>query len=376
MDLESFSSGIRKTGYPLEYETVRTLQDDGWSVISNKYYLDNDEEKPREVDVLAYKVSTANPDFNVYTTLIISCKKSEHSNWAFLTRDSNFRDPNADWEPTHFCTHYKPLDFMMKATKNWSSEYHRQARSREVKEVLRLPSVEVFATQEMATGENKVPEGKACGDQQIFSSIMSLMKAQFYEMAVRRDNIREKPAIYQFNLVSLAETQFVRLHFDGANITPVFTDSEHYIARYIFNRKEVFARILFVRANAFLKILKDYDRLHLANCEIFNAQSNAFYDSIMKDPKKVDLFKEEFIRKLELALRRTSFTSDRRPTSEVKIHSLLWNIEKSVLQIDTSSEEEDLELLNGYEYKISTGQLLKTIYRYQGEFEFINDIPF
>jgi hypothetical protein len=70
LNLDPFIVGIQKTGFPLEFEIVQILQDAGWRVISNKYYVDNDEEKPREVDVVAYKVNTANPSFDVYTGLL------------------------------------------------------------------------------------------------------------------------------------------------------------------------------------------------------------------------------------------------------------------------------------------------------------------
>lgn len=88
MNLEKFEKGILKTGFVLENNIAMSLKKLGWSVISNKYYEDDFEDKIREIDLIAYKVGRAQ-DFDVFTCLIISCKKSESNTWALLCRDLN-----------------------------------------------------------------------------------------------------------------------------------------------------------------------------------------------------------------------------------------------------------------------------------------------
>lgn len=60
--------------------------------------------------------------------------------------------------------------------------------------------------------------GSAINDSNIYASIMSTIKAQLYEMSVRSSNARKKPTIYQFNLLCLAETKFIKMHFKGERI--------------------------------------------------------------------------------------------------------------------------------------------------------------
>ena len=383
MDLEPFVTGIKKTGYPLEYATVKTLLEAGWSVISNKYYLDKDENKPREVDVLAYRCSKQK-DYDVFTVLLISCKKSEHSAWAFISRDINSKDPNADWEPSHFWTDYKPLAYAT-STFYWPKKYHQLVNEKKVGEVLRQPTVEIFAFQEMGAHE-KAHKGKGqqgsplierrpSGDSAIFGSVLSLMKAQSYEMSARAQKKRIKPAIYQFNLISLAETEFVGLHFNGEKIEPSEIDSAHYIARYIIEQQQTFARIFFVRSSKFADYLKNYAMLHQANCEILKEETAQFYEGIVKDQERYRIFIDDFKRRLQLLLRINLPEGIDMP----KLDNLwfVWDKEKSALTLEVGfMKSEIMEFLHSNDaYKV-TKKLLKQFYRYEGEFHFSDDMPF
>ena len=76
-----FLNGIRSTGFELEFLVSKSLMSEGWTVINNKYYIDDVQGSAREIDILAYKVTTKNK-IQVYTVLIISCKKSSENTWA------------------------------------------------------------------------------------------------------------------------------------------------------------------------------------------------------------------------------------------------------------------------------------------------------
>ncbi len=95
MNDNKYAEGIRKTGFVLEYKVANTLRKAGWTVISNKYYEDDFEGSVREIDLVAYKASKIQ-QIDVYTTLLISCKKSDSDIWALLSRDINLKDPNSD----------------------------------------------------------------------------------------------------------------------------------------------------------------------------------------------------------------------------------------------------------------------------------------
>jgi hypothetical protein len=283
MNHAKFVDGIRQTGFPLENKTVETLIDAKWSIISNKYYMDSDKSLPREIDILAYRVGDVN-GIEVVTALIISCKKSEKFVWSFLTRKAALNNPNIVYNPVHFLTDYSPLAYYLDKD-DWRNSYCEKVAELGVSEVLKTPDYQVFALQEMVkgVGGDAKQEGKPNSDSAMFESIISLMKAQHHEESLRKSIKRPKPRIYQFNLISLADTDFLRLHFEKGDIIPHDVDWMHYVATYIFDRRDTFSRVLFVRSSAFEEMLKDYHRLHAANKRIVADRIKEFFDGILTD---------------------------------------------------------------------------------------------
>ena len=238
------------------------LRAEKWTVISNRYYVDDAEDSIREIDLVAYKVTKVR-HLDVYTTLIISCKKSESNVWALLARETDRKNPNYDWTPLHAWSNDKAIQYKLNDPA-CAKRYHAEVNDMGVDEVLSPPKVEVFAFQEMS-GANGSPQN----DKNIFAAVTSLMKAQAYELGSLPQR-KKTPAVYQFNLISVVDTEMVRLDFKSKGIRELAINSEHYIARYIIRKKETFSRIRFLRANAFSAELSDYGRFHQANCSWFD----------------------------------------------------------------------------------------------------------
>ena len=53
--MKDFEKNIEKTGYVLEFNVSSLLQKHGWSVINNKYYIDDVQPAVREIDIVGYK---------------------------------------------------------------------------------------------------------------------------------------------------------------------------------------------------------------------------------------------------------------------------------------------------------------------------------
>ncbi len=56
-NLDNFAQEIQKTGFVLENRIAQELKNVGWTVISNKYYIDDLQEAIREIDLVAYRVT-------------------------------------------------------------------------------------------------------------------------------------------------------------------------------------------------------------------------------------------------------------------------------------------------------------------------------
>jgi hypothetical protein len=72
---------LEENGYPLEMQVARAFRETGFSpVSSSEYYLDPDEGKPREIDVIAAMQTTiAGVVFQIAFT--VECKSSKGSPW-------------------------------------------------------------------------------------------------------------------------------------------------------------------------------------------------------------------------------------------------------------------------------------------------------
>lgn len=368
MSNDIFAKEIRKTGFVLENRVAQQLKAAGWTVISNKYYVDDSEEAVREIDLLAYRVSKVQ-HFDMYTVLIISCKKSDANTWALLARDINLKDPNSDWWPLHSWSNDKALQFKL-LEQGAAKRFHEEAQANGVTSALSVPSVEVFAFQEMDK-----QSGRPQNDKPIFSAITSLMKAQAYELSALPTR-KKAPCVYQFNLLSVVETDLVRLMFEGDEITCTNVDTEHYLARYIVRKKEVISRVRFVRSSSFAEVLQDYGRLHISNYKWFASECDAFYKDIVKDWQRTDVLKEAFKSQIQSVI---IWRVERRFQKAFPVDSfgLFWSESEKQLHVGFDASDEVLAFLNqDDEIKERVTKALQKVFRYDGPFIFTFDIPF
>lgn len=367
------ASEIGKTGYVLEHEIAQALKFNGWSVISGKYYVDDNENAPREMDLIAYRVTRFDGDkIEFYTVLIISCKKSDENAWALLTRGANRNDPNTDYWPLHAWSNDPALTYQL-TRPGKGKAYHNGMRTLGVVDAVADPQVEVFAFQEMnkSTGAPK-------NDKAIFATMTSLVKAQAYELSSLPGRKKTK-AVYQFNLISVIGSDLYRLMFaeKGSGITTFKIDSEQYIARYIVSKRESFSRIRFITSQAFPSALDDYAKLHVANVKWFSSEQSAFYKDIMKDSDRVKALQKLFHAKIKYAVKwrvEAHFKNIKNFDGEP---FLFWNKETSAVEI-SYIETEDVESWMNESPEINevVGNALQSVYRYAGPFRFAGGIPF
>jgi hypothetical protein len=369
MDFRKFEVEIRKTGFDLEHQVATALRAAGWTVISNRYYVDDQEDAVREMDLVAYRVKNV-ADFEVFTTLIISCKKSEKNVWALLARTRDRNDPNADWWPAHVWSNDQVSSFMANQP-GWREEYHLRAGRLGVQRALAEPEVDIFAYQEM-NRESGAPQN----DKPIFASVTSLMKAQSYELDALPQRKKTR-AVYQFNLLAVVDADLLRLYFDGPRVVASAVSDEQYVARYIIKRKDTVARIHFVNIQALPTVLDDYARLHVANATIFGEDKEAFYRGAVSDPVRVALFAAEFNKAVDWTL---NWRIRRHSPGHAELEPVFvsWSEENQRVEISIGASDDAVRFLAGdREAREVVSDALKDLYRYEGPFEFVEDgIPF
>ncbi|MBB3001457.1 hypothetical protein FHX57_003814 [Paraburkholderia tropica] len=376
MNFEPFIEGIKATGFPFENFVAEKLRGHNWQIISNQYYVDDDENKPREIDILAYKASSFS-NFDIRTVAIISCKKSESFHWAFLTRPANLKDPNSNWEPFHCYSDYKPLSHIF-SRNSWESDYHKAAREKGVKDIFAIPENEVFALQEMANGDGgKQKIGGSKGDGNIYASVLSTIKALLYEKSVRGLKKRDKPIIYQFNLVCLTDGKFLQFQFKGDEIIPSEIESIPHIARYIAKRQQLFARVFFSTKSNLDNLLNDLDELHKANKSIMYDADNEFFNEILFDYRRRTVLIEEFRDALYWEVMLLPGNLGAAYYNALKGVNISTSKDSPRLYIYVSIENGiDLDQFNTPDVLAAAKRVLKTIFRSEMECVFTEDAPF
>ena len=371
-DLELTNSDVirlvKETGFDLEHRISEILEKHLWTVINGRYYVDDQQEKVREIDIIAYKTGK-DGELSIYTTLIISCKKSTANLWTLLTKAANEKDPNANWRPLCLWSNAKAFNFMRDQA-GWENSYYEKLEGHKVTNLFSIPAVHTFAFQEINKKQKKV-----ANDEAIFNSITSLMKAQSYEIASLPKR-KKTSCIYQFNLLSVVEAEMKRvLYLKGG---PVVSDlhQTHHVASYIINKQPISARIHFVHSNMFEGVLEEYNKLHTANCSLFARDYKDFYVGVIKDFNRRQVFREEI--KTDI-FSRLQWIIPKEDRDKVKRSlCLTWNSEEDRLEIQVDTTPETIESLNNAKnIRELVSQLLSKYYKYEGSFLFtIDEIPF
>ena len=97
---------IKETGYPLELKIANKFRNNSWQLKYNSYYVDKDEKKGREIDLISNTLRAfpekdtsesekdKYPYLEVNLSLIIEIKESRDKPWVVFTTEKTLRDSN------------------------------------------------------------------------------------------------------------------------------------------------------------------------------------------------------------------------------------------------------------------------------------------
>lgn len=324
IDQEKLIQEINKTGFTLEYEVSKILEENDWIVNTNRYYIDDVENKPREIDIIAYKKSRAdtfikkNPDFiqndTIYTILFISCKKeSENNICCFYTK--NNKKPNSK---VNFITNDKFINIL---NKNYelSNKYLENIKNLNNNLSTNIFENEnnniVFGTQifkeddkkDIHTNQKNYNNKKSLSKKDdciIYNSIETLLKSMFYEIKKFEDK-KDVNKHYFINLLTILDIKnMLKIDFDALKEIKKI-DNIVYNVNYIVYNKEVQSNMNFIhyKNDNFKKILKEYEKLHNCNIYFFSKIKEENYKKIFYNigyfSTYYKLIKNELMKELE-----------------------------------------------------------------------------
>jgi hypothetical protein len=366
--------GISKTGFILENEIQNHLKNDGWTIISNRYYIDDVQGTEREMDIVAYKARTDSEDVVYYTALIISCKKDNENHWVFLTTNSNMSDLNTDFYPFHYIANEERLKLMLSS--------YRQSVIDKIKTNTEIVSIFDYSRNISAFQQLKKGNSTAQNDKHIYNSISTLIKAVESEKKQINGDLKKKNRIYSFYLLSVVKGEMLEVNLDNYPRDVVEIEDINYLNRHIVNRTDNFYRIRFVRDDYFKSVLHQYDELHNFNFQTYSKMLQEFYDDIFEHNDRVKLYWEQFISSIRFEvnwqLRKVELLKD------IKVTGFNYDYsKKNGLTLEPICEEYSqwqllTETLND-SYKTNhkfIANKLNEFFRYKGSFNFDNILPF
>ncbi|MFD1357357.1 hypothetical protein ACFQ4X_05540 [Fictibacillus halophilus] len=367
MDFDKIKENIHKTGFVLEYKVTRLLEENGWNVINNRYYLDDVQPINREIDMVAYKVAQIE-EIYYFTCLIVSCKKSEKDLWGFLTKDTKENDPNINICPIWNWSNDTILDFMIDQPELEKKVWDLTSSNPHLKFTYGIND-QVFAYQQL-NKESYKPQN----DKDIYNSIVTSIKALEYEKSALDKRIKHK-ALYNFNILSIFDGDMVKMHFDGDKETTEEIDEIKYLNRLIFNDKEGFYRIHFLKYDELNNYIKHFNELAKWNLDFYSKLITEYYDTVftMENNKGIELLKNDFESEVlwHLNLRSDYILEDvalKYDTKE-KVLKVGIGVKDAGTNFELYSEVADY-LNNKPEAKEDVKGCLKTVYKYTGEFVF------
>lgn len=379
--LKDIKSAIERSGFPLEHYIGLVLKQHGWQIITNRNYIDDVKGVEREIDILAYKVhSDKTENIEYFTSLIISCKKSEKQKWCFLSRDMDANDCNINFTPFHYCTSDERLNYM--TMHHLDTVIDRYKKHRAVKCLYTFNNM-VFAYQQLAEAPND-NERKQKGtfypvkNEDIYNSISTTIKAMCNEKKSRLEayDYVEKQRYYTFHAISVFEGEMYNAHFDsngGIDVKPI--TNIKYLNRHIVDNVDDFYIVHFINKDIFDYRLKIFDYMHDENVRTISQFIPAFYKDIFEDRDKTHIFERPCSLDICYHIELLANCGTHRIPTQSPLSMLRYTLKNGVLELGINDSyyhsDEMLNELNSNEaLRKEVGALLQEYYRYSGEFVF------
>lgn len=279
-DENVISDALEETGFELEYEISNLLESNGWTTITNRYYLDSFTNNQREIDILSYKAKRLER-LDFYFTLVISCKKSNMP-WVFLTKPKidavNYKYKNIAVENTSPMLKYVNIENKIEDALK-KSDWFEDINIKET----------IFAYQ-VADKVRKKP----ANDRPIFESIITTINAMEYERKMIRAR-KEKENIYCFCLLSIADTKMYKSCYINRDKKVSMIDDAYYYNRFIVNNEENEYKIHFVTKTAFSKVLKLKEKICGTIFRVIEDAYNDYYGNFFLKDRGMNPYERKFM---------------------------------------------------------------------------------
>ncbi|MDH4228459.1 MAG: hypothetical protein OEW11_01780 [Nitrospirota bacterium] len=286
-DLDKIKKALSRTGHIFEHQIGKLFEDKGWMIIPNKFYVDKDEEKGKEIDLVAYRISEVREQTAYITVVVIEAKKSERNRWVFFTKGGYQGDINMHTAPLYYHNEIEEVSRYLSPGSLLAG-----MGEREELDLFQFPR-KAYTFSEV-TEEHRTAQSSAffrvIASNTVYNAIFGAMKAQSSELDFYRNRkiARDEKRFYLvFPLVvfdgGILEAQIA----ENGDVDLTETDEIQYVNRYRSPAYDSFYSVNIIHQSALARYIDIYTKIHDGTLSQVKKMIGRFYDNLDLDSFEV-----------------------------------------------------------------------------------------
>ncbi len=265
-EIENIKKTLARSGHIFEYQVGDIFEKNGWMIVPNRFYIDKDEDKGREIDLVAYKITEVKPETAVITVVIVEAKQSLKNKWIFFSKGDFSGSINLNNYPLFYFNEISELESALPSQELFK-EYLIKILQKN--NLMSLFNFEYKAHSYAEVSEVKDPSKQstyfnATNASDIHGAVFPVIKAISSELALyenRKIATKEQRLYWVFPLV-VFNGDILEARVKEGKMELRETDEIQYVTRYTSRRYDDFYSINIIRWANLLKYLALYNQIH------------------------------------------------------------------------------------------------------------------
>ncbi|MBI1820312.1 MAG: hypothetical protein HY036_10525 [Nitrospirae bacterium] len=267
-DIEKIKKTLARSGHIFEYQVCDLFEKNGWMIVPNRFYLDKDEDKGREIDLVAYKISEVKPETAVITVVVVEAKQSLKNKWVFFTKGDYSGSINLNNYPLFYLNEILELETSYPDQEKFKGYLLNMLQKNNLMGLFNFEyKAHSYAEVSEAKDSQKTTQStffNATNASDIHGAIFPVIKAISSELALyenRKIATNEKRFYWVFPLV-VFNGEILEARVKEGNIDLLEKDEIQYVTRYTSKRYDDFYSINVIRWQSLIKYINLYNQMH------------------------------------------------------------------------------------------------------------------
>ncbi|MDH5527274.1 MAG: hypothetical protein OEY97_08215 [Nitrospirota bacterium] len=353
-DLDKIKRALTKTGHIFEHQIGKMFESKGWMIVPNKFYVDKDDHKGKEIDLVAYRITEVREATAYITVVVIEAKKSAKNRWVFYTKGGYLGDINMHTAPLYYHNEIEEVDRYLSPTALLAGMGERDQL-----DLFQFPrKAYTFSevSEEKKTGQTS-PFFRVIASNNVYNAIFGVMKAQTSELDFYRNRkiARDEKRFYLVFPLVVFDGELLEAEIDpDGDIELSHAEEIQYVNRYRSPAYDAFYSTNIIRNTSLERYIDIYTHLHDGMVEQVQQMIGRFYENL--DLGSFEVLWDRIIDRLHQDEQFAPFN----PGNLIPHH---YNAEKSILEIyvDDTTLYKTLTTRPMYDFTEAVGKILSEV---------------